>query len=100
MSQSEFHLISSDSHVTMPDEAWQEYLSPQFRDRAPVVEETDEGGFRIFEGARTPVNTLNNLAGKKPGDFTLNVRKLNEARSGASDPAERVKDMDLDGVDA
>ena len=100
MSQSEFHLISSDSHVTMPDEAWQEYLSPEFRDRAPVVEETEEGVFRVFEGTRSPVNTLNNLAGKKPEDFTLNVRKLNDPRAGASDPAERIKDMDIDGVDA
>jgi predicted TIM-barrel fold metal-dependent hydrolase len=96
----EYRLISSDSHVTMPDEAWQEYLDPQFRDRAPIVEVTDEGAFRIFEGRRTPVNTLNNLAGKKPEEFTLNVRKLEEHRAGASDPVERVKDMDIDGVDA
>jgi predicted TIM-barrel fold metal-dependent hydrolase len=97
---SEFRLISSDSHVSMPDEAWQTYLSPEYRDRAPVTEVTDEGVFRVFEGARSPVNTLNNLAGKKPEEFTLNVRKLDEQRSGASDPAERIKDMDTDGVDA
>jgi predicted TIM-barrel fold metal-dependent hydrolase len=96
----EYRLISSDSHVTMPDEAWQEYLSPGFRDRAPVVEETADGVFRVFEGRRTPINTLNNLAGKKPEEFTLNVRKLSEPRAGASDPAERLKDMDQDGVDA
>ena len=96
----EYRLISSDSHVTMPDEAWQEYLDPEFRDRAPIVEETDEGVFAVFEGRRSPVNTLNNLAGKKPEEFTLNVRKLSEPRAGASDPAERLKDMDLDGVDA
>ena len=24
----DYRLISSDSHVTMPDDAWQEYLSP------------------------------------------------------------------------
>jgi predicted TIM-barrel fold metal-dependent hydrolase len=96
----EYRLISSDSHVTMPDEAWQEYLDPQFRDRAPTVEVTDEGAFRIFEGKRSPVNTLNNLAGKKPEEFTLNVRKLEEHRAGASDPVERLKDMDIDGVDA
>lgn len=96
----EYRLISSDSHVTMPDEAWQEYLDPQFRDKAPVVEETDEGVFRTFEGRRTPVNTLNNLAGKKPEDFSLNVRRLDDPRRGASDPADRLKDMDTDGVDA
>ncbi len=51
---SEFHLISSDSHVTMPDEAWQTYLVPEFRDRAPVIEQTDEGVFRVFEGTGRP----------------------------------------------
>ena len=32
----DYRLISSDSHVTMPDDAWQEYLDPEFRDRAPA----------------------------------------------------------------
>ena len=49
---------------------------------------------------RTPIMTLNNLAGKKPEEFSLNVRKLDEQRAGAWDPAERIKDMDIDGVDA
>ena len=44
--------------------------------------------------------TLDNLAGKKPEEFKLNVRKLDEQRAGAGDPVERVKDMDIDGVDA
>ena len=96
----EYRLISSDSHVTMPDEAWQTYLDPEFRERAPYIEHTDEGDVRVFEGRRTPILTLNNLAGKKPEEFKLNVRKLDEQRGGASDPAERIKDMDIDGVDA
>ena len=74
----QFSLISSDSHVTMPDAAWQEYLDPEFRERAPRIEHTDEGDIRVFEGKRTPILTLNNLAGKKPEEFKLNVRKLDE----------------------
>ena len=96
----EYRLISSDSHVTMPDDAWQTYLDPEFRDRAPRIEHTDDGDFRVFEGNRTPIMTLDNLAGKKPEEFKLNVRKLNDQRAGAWDPAERIKDMDTDGVDA
>lgn len=96
----DYRLISSDSHVTIPDEAWQTYLDPEFRDRAPRIERTDEGDFRVFEGQRRPILALDNLAGKKPEDFKLNVRKLEEQRAGAADPAERVKDMDTDGVDA
>ena len=95
-----YGLISSDSHVTMPVAAWQEYLDPEFRDRAPFIERTDEGDVRVFEGKRTPILTLDNLAGKKPEEFTLNVRKLDEQRSGAWDPATRIQDMDADGVDA
>lgn len=95
-----FGLISSDSHVTIPDAAWQEYLDPEFRDRAPRIEYTDEGDFRVFEGRRTPILTLDNLAGKKPEEFKLNVRKLDEQRAGAWDPAKRIQDMNADGVDA
>ena len=54
----------------------------------------------MFEGTRTPIMTLDNLAGKKPEEFSLNVRKLEDQRSGAGDPAARIKDMDTDGVDA
>ena len=96
----QYRLISSDSHVTMPDAAWQEYLDPRFRDRAPRIESTEEGDFRVFEGKRTPIMTLDNLAGKKPEEFKLNVRKLGEQRSGAWDPVQRLEDMDADGVDA
>jgi predicted TIM-barrel fold metal-dependent hydrolase len=96
----DYRLISSDSHVTMPDEAWQEYLDPEFRDRAPRVERTDEGDVRVFEGRRTKVQALSNMAGRRPEDFSLTVRSLQETRSGAWDPIQRIKDMDLDGVDA
>ncbi|GMU78903.1 MAG: hypothetical protein AMXMBFR46_16960 [Acidimicrobiia bacterium] len=51
-------LVSSDSHVTMPDAAWPDYLDAELRDRAPRVERTDEGDFRVFEGQRTPIMTL------------------------------------------
>jgi len=95
-----YRLISSDSHVTIPDAAWQEYLDPEFRDRAPRIEHTEEGDFRVFEGKRTPILGLENMAGKKPEEFKLNVRRLEEQRSGAWDPAARIEDMDADGIDA
>src|SRR5436309_15891815 len=96
----DYHLISSDSHVNIPDDAWQQYLDAEFRDRAPRVERTAEGDFRVFEGRRTPIMTLDNLAGKKPEQSALHVRKLDEQRAGAWDPAARINAMDPDGVDA
>jgi predicted TIM-barrel fold metal-dependent hydrolase len=96
----DYRLISSDSHVTFPVDSWPEYLPENLREKAPKIVRTDEGDFTEFEGRRTPINTLSNLAGKKPEDYTLNVRRLEDQRAGASDPVERLKDMDLDGVDA
>jgi predicted TIM-barrel fold metal-dependent hydrolase len=94
-----YRLISSDSHVTIPAEAWVEYLSPQFRDAAPRVEVTDEGEFEVFQGIRSPRGaSLVNSAGRKPEEFNSNVRRLERGRAGAWDPAERIKDQDIDGV--
>ena len=74
-------LISSDSHVTIPVDAWQEYLPATLRERAPRIVQTDDGDVTEFEGRRTPINTLNNLAGKKPEEFSLNVRRLDDQRA-------------------
>jgi predicted TIM-barrel fold metal-dependent hydrolase len=95
-----YRLISADSHVTIPEAAWQEYLDPEYRAQAPRIESTPDGDVRVFQGTRRPINALSNLAGKKPEEYSGTVRKLTDQRSGAWDPAERLKDQDIDGVDA
>lgn len=92
--------ISADSHVTIPESAWQEYLDPQYRDQAPYIDSTDEGDFRVFQGVRKPIVALTNTAGRRPDEFKATVRRLNDLRSGAWDPHERIKDQEIDGVDA
>jgi predicted TIM-barrel fold metal-dependent hydrolase len=79
---------------------WREYLPAAFRERAPRLESTDEGDFEVFEGRRKPIMVLNSLAGKKPEEYSLTVRRLDETRAGGWDPAARLEDMDLDGVAA
>ena len=95
----DYRLISADSHVQIPESAWQEYLDPQYREQAPRIESTPEGDVRVFQGNRRPINALSNLAGKKPEEYTGTIRRFNDQRAGAWDPAERIKDQDIDGVD-
>ena len=95
----DYRLISADSHVQIPESAWQEYLDPEYREQAPRIESTPEGDVRVFQGTRRPINALSNLAGKKPEEYTGTIRRFNDQRSGAWDPAERIKDQDIDGVD-
>jgi predicted TIM-barrel fold metal-dependent hydrolase len=93
-------VVSADSHLNPPPDIWAEYLAPEFRDRAPVIESTDEGDFQIFEGKRRPMVGLTAAAGRKPEEYTLTVRRFTDVRAGGWSPGPRIEDMDIDGVDA
>jgi len=93
-------LVSADSHVNPPATMWAEHLPARFRDLAPRVERTDEGDFEVFEGVRKPVLGINAMAGKKPEEYSLMIRRLEDQRAGGYDPGARLEDMDADGVRA
>ena len=94
------NVISADSHVNAPVEMWADYLPAEFRDRAPVLEHTDDGDFEVFEGRRKPLIGLTAAAGRRPQEYTMTVRRLDEVRRGGFDPGPRIEDQDLDGIDA
>src|SRR5437016_5191605 len=85
-------LISADSHVNPRPTMWREYLPAAFHERAPRLESTDEGDFEVFEGQRKPILALSSLAGKKPEEYSLTVRRLTDTRAGGWDPAARLQD--------
>ena len=91
-------LISADSHVVPLPSFWRDYLPAGLRDRAPVIESTDEGDFILFEGRRSPVMAINSIAGKARDGQGFAYRRLAEQVAGGHDPAARVADQDRDGV--
>ena len=93
-------LISADSHVNPPPTMWADYLPSAYKDRAPRVESTDEGDFQILEGRRTPILGTSAMAGKKPEEYSWNIRRLDDQRAGGFDPSARLLDMDTDHVRA
>lgn len=94
-----YRLISADSHVNPPTEMWKDYLPSSLKDRAPRLESTPEGDFRVFEGSRSPVNVLSRLAGIKTQEYALTGREK-DGLPGGWDAEARIKDQDLDHVDA
>jgi hypothetical protein len=46
------YVIDADVHVTPPPGMWREYLSPRFRELAPVVESDGEFDYVVFEPTR------------------------------------------------
>lgn len=101
----ELQLISSDSHVSEPPELWVERLDAQYRDRAPKVvlnPEGQEGAYFVYEGY-PPHNLAIGLgAGRTPEELAafLKTGTYGDARPGGWDPAQRLPDMELDGVEA
>jgi predicted TIM-barrel fold metal-dependent hydrolase len=91
-------LISADSHVVPLPTFWREYLPAHLRDRAPVVESTDDGDVTVFEGRRSPVMAINSIAGKAREGQGFAYRRFAEQVRGGHDPAARLVDQDRDGV--
>jgi predicted TIM-barrel fold metal-dependent hydrolase len=99
-------LISADSHVNEPGDLWVERIDKSLRERAPRVVENlpgqRPGAYLVLEGV-TPIHLAQGIgAGQKPEDLPrfFHGSTYKDVRPGGWDPAERVKDMDLDGVEA
>jgi len=99
-------LISADSHVNEPGDLWLSRMDAELRDRAPrIVDDIPgrpPGSYLVLEGF-PPFHVTQGLgAGKKPEELAQFFERstYKDARRGGWDPAERLKDMDIDGVEA
>jgi predicted TIM-barrel fold metal-dependent hydrolase len=93
-------IISADSHVNPPKDLWVNAAPAALRDRAPRVESTEQGDFWITDSQITGAIGLDASAGRKPEEFRPMGLGYKDMRPGSYDPAARLADMDLDGVDA
>ena len=78
-------VISADDHVIEPPHLWQDRMPERFRDTAPKMWYDDTGYHLEIDGRSFDTPGLNS--------------HLVEGRAGMSDQAERMKDMDMEGVD-
>ena len=97
-------VISADSHVTEPMDLWQERLDARFRDRAPsVIENPGEGPRFLFVAEGTaPFPLAGGFAAGRSGQELKEIfgKGYEAARPSGWDPVERIKDQELDGLDA
>ena len=88
MAENTERLISSDSHVNLTHDVVKGHLAAEFHD--PYDAAVAEFQSRVFGGNAGKANTA------MMRDYTHPA----SGRAGHSDPHERLKDMDTDGVDA
>lgn len=116
--QDHMKLISVDDHLVEHPGVWQERLPSRYQEAGPRVVETESsftlggeiGGnlgatskgaqVWVYEGRVYPQLGLNAVAGRDPHEYGLDPVRYDEMIPGCYDPVERVKDMDLDGVQA
>ncbi|HEX2174061.1 MAG TPA: amidohydrolase family protein [Dehalococcoidia bacterium] len=96
-------VISADSHMLEPGDLWVQRLPAQYRDRAPRVY-FDEGTKSWLFGCEgiAPIPAAALFAAGKSDQELADHQKagLDAARPGGWDPAERLKDMAIDHVEA
>jgi predicted TIM-barrel fold metal-dependent hydrolase len=98
-------VVSADSHMTEPLDLWEQRIDRRFRERAPKVVENKRGeGPRyvfVAEGS-APFPIAGGFAAGRSGKELQELldKGYEAARPSGWDPVERIKDQDLDGVDA
>src|SRR6516225_1540075 len=99
----ELRLISADSHVMEPLGFWEERLEQKFRDRAPkVVSRPDGKGLLFTAPGINPFPVAGGFGiGKSGEELKEHMKRGYEAaRPSGWDPGERIKDQEVDGVEA
>src|SRR2546425_9963499 len=100
----EDRIISADSHFVEPPNMWAERIDQKFRDRAPHTVQGfngREGEFFVCENV-SPVPGAGFFGAGVPSEaLAAHTKKGFEAAPASGwDPAARLKDQDLEGVQA
>ena len=99
---SEPQIVDADCHILEPPDIWKTWLPERFSDQAPqLVKDADGGDAWQFAGTPAPDPIgLVSTPGKPFDEFRWTGVTYDDARPGCYDGAQRLADMDIDGVHA
>lgn len=99
-----YKVVSADSHVLEPPDLWTTRMDRKYRDKAPRFipnHDGQEGTFLVAEGISPKRIASIAAVNMKQEDLpSFNNAGHADMRAGGWDPAERLKDQDVDGVAA
>lgn len=94
-------IVSVDDHVIEHPNVWQDRLPARYKEAGPRNYKDEDGNdVWEFEGRRSYNIGLNAVAGKRREDYGVEPTRFSDMLPGCYDPKERVKDMDIEGVQA
>src|SRR5688572_22999663 len=87
-----YNIVDADGHILEPLDLWTRYIDPEFRDSAPrLMVEPDGREWLAIKGQKLGGPLVRHTALKK---------SYSNGRPGGFDPHARIKDLELDGIDA
>jgi predicted TIM-barrel fold metal-dependent hydrolase len=98
--QDHHQIISVDDHLIENPRVWKDRLPQRFQDAGPQIKEVDGKQLWHYDGSVYPTLGLNAVAGKPREQWGLDPVRFEDMIPGCYDPEARVKDMDVDGVQA
>jgi predicted TIM-barrel fold metal-dependent hydrolase len=98
--QDHHQIVSVDDHLVEHPRVWQDRMPENLKERAPQIFEQDGKHLWRYDGDIFPTIGLNAVAGKPREEWGMDPIRYEDMIPGCYDPAARVKDMDLDGVEA
>ena len=99
--QDHMQIISVDDHLIEHPRVFSDRLAKKYLEKGPRIVEDDHGRhIWHFEGKIFPYIGLNAVAGKSPEEYGMEPLRFEDMIPGCYDPVQRVKDMDIDGVQA
>jgi predicted TIM-barrel fold metal-dependent hydrolase len=96
--QDHHQIVSVDDHLIEHPRVWQDRLPERYRESGPRIEEVNGKHLWHYDGNAFPTIGLNAVAGKPREEWGMDPVRYEDMIPGCFDPAARVKDMDLDGV--
>lgn len=98
----DYDIVDGDCHILEPPDIWNNWLPKDLQDRAPkLVKDMDGGDAWQFAGAPDPDPIgLVSTPGMAFDEFRWTGVSYEQARPGCYVGAERLTDMNIDGVDA
>jgi predicted TIM-barrel fold metal-dependent hydrolase len=98
--QDHHQIVSVDDHLIEHPRVWQDRLPARFKDAAPKIVEVNNAHQWSYDGQLFPSIGLNAVAGKPKEEYGVDPLRYEDMIPGCYDPAARIADMDLDGVQA
>jgi predicted TIM-barrel fold metal-dependent hydrolase len=93
-------IVSVDDHLIEHPRVWLDRLPEKYREAAPRIKEVDGNHVWHYDGEAYPTVGLNAVAGKPREEWGIDPMRYEDMIPGCYNPVERVKDMDLDGIQA